>query len=516
MDKSRFEGQAEEIAAQVADADTIKRLSKLPPIEYERARTDEAKRLGIRASTLDAEIKAARASMPAQDASQPFKEVEPWPEPIDPAELFNELSATIKRYIVCSKETADAAALWATMTWFIDVVMVAALLLITAPEKRCGKTQFLSVLWKLVKKPLAASSISPAALFRSIDAWRPTLLIDEADAFMKDNEELRGLLNAGHTRDSAYVIRVVGENFEPKAFSVWGAKAVAGIGHLADTLMDRGIVLELRRKTAGENVQRLRHAGDGLFDEMASKLARFSVDYAGAVIAARPSLPPELNDRAQDNWEPLLAIADIAGIEWSHRARAAAIKLSGHTEHTLSIGVELLLDIQEFFDTSNKTKVYTADIVQALTADAEKTWATYNRGKPMTPKQLTRRLGEYGISSKQMRVGYENKKGFERAQFEDAFSRYLSTPPDEIETSIQPNIHAGFDVSMEPKHHQSKSSNETLKPSTGAACIDVSIQNGVTGQTHRKMVWRRDHKRTFRRVVVSPQHAAKQLSVVTF
>lgn len=488
MGKSRFEQQAEEIAAQVADADTINRLSKLPPIEYERVRTDEAKRLGIRTTTLDAEIKAARASTPSPDTS-PFKEVEPWPEPIDPAELLDELSTTIRRYIVCTKETADAAALWAAMTWFIDVVMVAALLLITAPEKRCGKTQFLSVLWKLVKKPLAASSISPAALFRSIDAWRPTLLIDEADAFMKDNEELRGLLNAGHTRDSAYVIRVVGENYEPKAFSVWGAKAVAGIGHLADTLMDRGIVVELRRKTADENVQRLRHAGDGLFDGIASKLARFAADYAGAVVAARPALPPELNDRAQDNWEPLLAIADIAGTEWSHRARAAAIKLSGHTDHTLSIGVELLLDIQEFFDTSSKIKVYTADLVEALTADAEKTWATYNRGKPITPKQLTRRLGEYGISSKQMRVGYENKRGFERGQFDDAFSRYLSTPPDEIVTSIQPNKDAGFDVSMEPKHTSAKNSIETPISSTGAACSDVTIQKGVTGMAHSAEVF---------------------------
>lgn len=146
------------------------------------------------------------------------------------------------------------------MTWFIDVVQVAPLAVITAPEKRCGKSQLLFILGRLVYRPLAASNITAAALFRSIDLWGPTLLIDEADAFIKDNEELRGLLNCGHTRDSAYIIRVVGDNFTPTRFNVWGAKALAGIGHLSETLMDRSVTLELRRKTPYEKVDRLRHA----------------------------------------------------------------------------------------------------------------------------------------------------------------------------------------------------------------------------------------------------------------
>jgi putative DNA primase/helicase len=138
------------------------------------------------------------------------------------------------------------------MTWFIDVIQVAPLAVITAPEKRCGKSLLLSLFGQLVARPITASNISPAALFRSIDAWNPTLLIDEADAFMKDNEELRGLLNSGHTRDSAYVIRIVGEKFTPTKFNTWGAKALAGIGHVADTLMDRAVILELRRKLPHE------------------------------------------------------------------------------------------------------------------------------------------------------------------------------------------------------------------------------------------------------------------------
>src|ERR1700686_1521123 len=215
------------------------------------------------------------------------------------------------------------------MTWFIDVVQVAPLAIITAPEKRCGKSQLLFLLGRLSARAITTSSISPAALYRTIDAWCPTLLIDEADAFMKDNEELRGLLNSGHTRESAYVIRTVGDNFTPTKFNTWGAKALAGIGHVADTLMDRAVILELRRKLPHEEVARIRHAEPGLFDALRSKLARFAEDCRDQVRQARPPLPHSLNDREQDNWEPLLAIAMAAGDEWLLLGTAAAFKLSG-------------------------------------------------------------------------------------------------------------------------------------------------------------------------------------------
>lgn len=314
---------------------TIARLAALSPFQYDRVRKEEAKRLQIRPATLDSIVKAAKAE-DKQENDMPFLEVEPWHEPINLEALLTEITQTIRRFIVCPPETAHAATLWIAMTWVIDVIPIAPLAVITAPEKRCGKSQLLFLLGRLVNRPLSASNITPAALFRSIDAWHPTLLIDEADAFMRENEELRGLLNCGHTRDSAYTIRVVGENHTPKKFDVWGAKALAGIGHLADTLMDRAIVLQLRRKLPGEQVERLRHAETELFNTLASKLARFAQDYASDIQKATPELPEALNDRAQDNWETLLAIADIAGGNWPRMARLAALKLSGNDEQSKS------------------------------------------------------------------------------------------------------------------------------------------------------------------------------------
>ena len=182
----------------------VQRLSKLSPLEYDQVRKQEAKTLGVRTTALDTAVGNARKQEDSDDL--PFPVVESWPESIDPAQLLSEITAVIRRFIVCDKEIAHAAALWVAMTWFIEVVQVAPLAVITAPEKRCGKSLLLSLLGRLSTRAISACSITPAALFRTIDAWCPTLLIDEADAFIKDNEELRGLLNSGHTRDSAYVL----------------------------------------------------------------------------------------------------------------------------------------------------------------------------------------------------------------------------------------------------------------------------------------------------------------------
>jgi putative DNA primase/helicase len=431
----------------INDDEIIQRLIGLSPLEYDRVRKDKAELLGVRPATLDKMVNKAQKdeAISAIDCEN----VEPWEYPIDPPQLLTDVSAVVKRFIVCQQETADAVALWAAMTWFMDVVQIAPLAVITAPEKRCGKSQLLFLLGKLSCRPLTASNISSAALFRAIDAWKPTLLIDEADAFMRENEELRGLLNCGHTRDSAYIVRVVGDDFTPTKFTVWGAKAIAGIGHLADTLMDRAIALELRRKLPHESVERLRYAEPGLFDSLAAKLARFAEDYQDAVRRARPDLPESLNDRAQDNWEPLLAIADVAGGDWPELARKAALKLSGSDSPTQSVGTELLSDIQEVFETKRIDKISTADLILALCDDDEKPWATYNRGKSISPRQIAKRLGEYGIKSDDVRFGYGVKKGYKLEWFQEAFSRYLSSPPKLSATTLQST--AGADSSVAAK-----------------------------------------------------------------
>lgn len=312
------------------------------------------------------------------------------------------------------------------MTWFIDDIQVAPLAVITAPEKRCGKSQFISLIGKLVLRPLPASNITTAALFRSIELWKPTILLDEADTFLKGNEDLRGIINAGHSRGSAFVIRVVGKEHIPQKFSVWGAKAIAGIGSLSDTLMDRAINLRMRRKRNDEKVVRLNSIDDDIFQKLTSMLARFSKDYSQLIRKARPRLPNELNDREQDNWEPLFAIADVAGNDWAERARKAALNISKSNQNeTTSIGIELLSAIHDVFQNKMIARISTAELIKTLCSDEEQAWLTFNRGQPISPRQLATLLKEYGIQSKGIRIGYGTPKGYEKEQFAEAFARYL-------------------------------------------------------------------------------------------
>jgi putative DNA primase/helicase len=338
-------------------------------------------------------------------------------------------------FIIIDDEQAIAVTLWIAFTWFIDEVEVAPLAIINAPEKACGKSQLLDLIGRMSARPLAAANTSTACLFRVCELHKPTLLIDEADTFIRDNQELKGLINAGHTRSNAFVLRVVGDNHEPKKFSVWGAKALAGIAlekHLPDATMSRGIVINMRRKMANESVTRLRHAECGLFESICSKLSRFADDYSQQVRLARPVLPAALSDRAQDNWEPLLAIAGCAGDAWLKRGTAAALTLSSASEESISIGNELLLDIQHVFATLHADKISTADLISKLAAeDSDSPWATYNRGNSISPRQLAKLLATYGIKSKTVRMKFNSTpKGYDTSQFIDVFARYLS--PSEI------------------------------------------------------------------------------------
>ena len=468
-----------------ADNARIARLAGLSPLDYDRCRTAEAKALGVRPATLDSLVKAARAD--GEEPNMPLNATEPWHDPVTPSDLFDELAATIRRFIVLDTQQADAAALWIAFTHLSDVVEVAPLAVINAPEKACGKSQLLTLFGRLVARPLPAANSTAAFLFRAVELWEPTVLIDEADTFIRDNEELKGLVNAGHTRANAFVGRVVGDDLRPKLFKVWGAKALAGIAlekHLPDATMSRAVIFNMRRKLASETVERLRHAEMGLFERLASMLARFADDYRDAVRLARPVLPDALGDREQDNWEPLFAIAGCAGPEWVRRAMDAALGLSGIARDSQSAGNELLADIQAVFDAKGCERISMADLIAALIADDEAAWATWNRGRALTARQLGKMLQGYGIKTKALRLGYEVAKGYDRAQFVDAFGRYL-TPTHENShfsvTALQPKNDAGFPVTeLSVTPHESNNA-VTPNPAWIKACNHVTEEPPILG-----------------------------------
>jgi hypothetical protein len=254
-----------------------------------------------------------------------FRDPKPWPEPVSGAELVGEIEEAVRRHVVLSDAAATAVALWITFTHVHVSVPISPLLAALSPTHRCGKSTLLSVIRRLVPRPLPSSNITEAALFRAIDKLRPTLLIDEADSFLEAREGLRGILNSGHTPDLAFVLRTVGDGAESdvRSFSTWAPKVVAMIGNPPVTLLDRSIVVRLERKRARETVEPL-EADDDRYEDLRRKLARFAEDFPGAA-GGRPEHPVAgLNDRAQDNWRPLLSIADTVGGGWPALARGRA------------------------------------------------------------------------------------------------------------------------------------------------------------------------------------------------
>ncbi|NDF00156.1 MAG: DUF3631 domain-containing protein, partial [Verrucomicrobia bacterium] len=333
---------------------------------------------------------------------------EPWPEAVDGGQLLDELRATFSRYIVLPDHAAPTLALWIVHSYAYQLGRIAAYLALLSPEKRCGKSTGLSLVGALAHRALSASNVAPAAMFRVIERDGPTMLIDEVDTFVAKNEELRGILNAGFTRESAFVLRCVGENHEPKTFNVFGPKLFAGIGKLPGTLADRTIVVPMRRKQPGDTVERFR-GFDG--EELRRKCVRWVKDNEAHLTDTDSPTPDVLNDRAADLWRPLLAIADLAGGEWPTVARQAAVALSADKEDD-SQTVKLLLACRAYFTQHPVDRALSKDLLAFLNAQEEEPWTTFNHGEGLNARQLADRLKPYGITSRTMRDGVERAKGY--------------------------------------------------------------------------------------------------------
>ena len=410
---------------QTAAEAKIAELAKLSALEYELSREDAAESLGVRVSKLDQFVQAARpADADAEDApTDPFDMVEAWPEPVDGAGLLHELQQTVERFCVLPEHTAPLMAAWVLHAWAHDASDISPVLAFVSPEKRCGKTTALSVIGALTPKTMHAVNISTSVLFRVIEKFCPTVLIDEADTFLEANDELRGVLNGGHNRLSAYVWRTVGDDFEPRRFRVWAPKCMAMIGKLPDTLEDRALVVHLRRKQEGETVERFRADRLHEFLHLRRKAARWAEDNALRLRDMDPMVPQELNDRAQDNARAICAIADAAGGAWPKAIRDALVGAAAQVDdEPQSAGVLLLRDVAEVFDAKGIASISSTGLCTALCELEESPWNEWRGGRPISTRGIAKLLKPYGIEPKRDR----HHRYYRRMDFTDAFKRYLS------------------------------------------------------------------------------------------
>ena len=351
------------------------------------------------------------------------------------AETLDATVELVKRYVVFARHAqADAVALWIGHTWTYDAYDCTPYLAVQSPTRQSGKTRLMEVLRLLVREPLPAAGASLAALFRIVQEKHPTLLLDEADTIFRGRggdpaaEDLRGLLNAGYRRGTSY-LRVVGEGrkMRVEAFDTYCPKAIASIGRLPDTVQDRAVVISLKRRAKFEPVApfRFRRAKDE-----ATAIVQCWESIAGDLeLPDEASVPEELDDRAADSWEPLLALADAAGEEWGRRGRLAAVALSTSTEpEDDQLGIRLLADIRTVFDEAGTSRLATASLIEALRGLEESPWADHQQ-HGLKAESLARLLRPFDIRSKQFKIGGAKVRGFDLAEhFEDAFGRYLPMP----------------------------------------------------------------------------------------
>jgi hypothetical protein len=397
----------------------------IPDLLREQLAKPLAQRLGVKID--DLRKIGASVRKPAD-----FIDPDPWPQPVVGDQLLAELTALIEKHVVTDDNSKVAIALWIILSYLVDQVDIMPLLGIVSPEKRCGKSRLLSLLLKLVRRPVPGVSLTAATVYRAIEKWHPTLLIDEADGILKDsrghdNLELRSVINCGHTREMAYVQRCVGDSHDVQNFSTWAPKAIALIGKMPDSMMDRSIPIPMKRKTKAETVFRIRETQQNVFEELRRKIVRFCEDHGHKIGKLLPKLPAGLNDRAEDCWLPLFSIADVAGGNWPDLARKAALALSADVDDADTFATKLLKALkQDFIDERedhDQGFQITTNICDHLNNDKEAPWANFKN--QMTPELLAKYLGRYKIKSEQIMFSGNRVRGFYWKKLKPILDRYL-------------------------------------------------------------------------------------------
>jgi hypothetical protein len=351
----------------------------------------------------------------------------------------------------------------------------------------------------LARRSLQSVDISGPALFRSIAKWQPTLIVDEADDALADNPDLRSVINSGWTRGQG-VIRCHPDSHEPELFSTFAPKVVAMKGrNLPDTTLSRSLIITMKPRRASdpkEHAADFNHCDTEAFARLRSQVMRWAADNAGALAKAAPEIPPGFHNRRRANWVPLLAIAEAGGGEWKKAGWKAALTIEAVADtFDPSIGVEFLRAVRAVFAAGNKEWITSPDLNDNLVADETAPWATYNKGKPISQRQVAKLLRPYGIRPKTIRLEDGSyPKGYLRKWFTDVFDRFCTPSSTQTldssfhtSTTLFSQENPGFHtVSENPSVETRKSFEnndvEMWKPDSGGEAEKGYIARGSTGE----------------------------------
>ena len=352
------------------------------------------------------------------------EELPAWSAPFSIQSVAMDMMSILQRHCLLSHDQVVAIVLWIFSSYLINAFWVFPKLFLRSPEMRCGKSTTMRVVSAMCRDGLQASNISPAVIFRLTDHFEITLMIDEADTFVKNgNPDLVGIINSGHNRSTGIIMRCVGDDHMPRAFNTYFPMVLASIGSLPSTIEDRSIIIDLSRMKPTESVERI----PGNFFEELQPIRRKILTWSRASVVSikkRPTEPPNIgNDRAADNWLPLFTVAEHIGGEWPELCSKAYQELTTVAEPELP--TQLLSGIRRVFRDLNEDRLSTADLIEELCKDDTGPWQTSNNGRRLSSRQMAKLLSPYGIKPDAYRFGDKTLRGYERSQFVDAFERYL-------------------------------------------------------------------------------------------
>jgi len=365
---------------------------------------------------------------------------EPWHEPVKTYEILDHMLSLVKRFLFLPEHADKTIALWHLFAWAFPAFWISPRLYFFSPEKECGKSTALKLLFTVSPKAAVGISMTTASLFRTLEQHAPTMFLDEADQWIneKGNEDLKAILNTGHTIQFAYVLRVAGDEHEVRKFTVFCPIAVGCKGRLWDTFESRCIPIKMQRASGDLDLEDFSEdpAFFAQFSDFKRKCCRWSQDNIETLRKKNISrlIPKGLSAREKDNWNPLFKIAALADEElladgktavWVKYAQEAAIGIAESAPPVETLGVKLLTDIRAVWYIDGKPeKMHTADIIAGLEKMEDRGWDTHAKGKPITGSKMGWYLEKYDIKSTNIRLNGGVKRGYLMSGFNEAWPLY--------------------------------------------------------------------------------------------
>jgi len=393
-----------------------KKISTLPRAEREPELADVARRFDAPVEEVAAEYTECIGDKTSRVKGSETWKVEPWPEPVDTRELLDATAKKISRHVaLIRQEQCIIVTLWIGYDWIHDLLSFSTFLVVASPEEDSGKSTLSDVVKFLARKGWTITEPTGPTIYRTVDEFAPTLIIDEGTSLFARKSDVRSILNASAKRGT-YIPRN-GYNYDPYCPKVINAIEESKTT-LPRDLLSRSLIIRMFPALPGETSDEP-VVDDDEFRELRRKWSRWVDDNGKAIVNAKPRLSTA--NRFKSNLRPLLAIAELAGEQWAEDARKAAeFILRGAYEPTWTVRLLATMDamFQEQLNkgtSEDKVEIASLALMMRLLTDPLSPWHEYktaHRFGKVSQNQIAALLKPLGICPRDVGPTKRRVKGY--------------------------------------------------------------------------------------------------------